>query len=73
MATKREYGYLEFTFKTSKAAWRLYRFLDLGKELGILPNVEFQFNGPGKSLVLGWWQPVRRKSSVEERTPKQTK
>src|SRR5262245_65449530 len=37
---KRQYGRLEFRCKTAKQAYRLWRFLSLGVELGLLPKIE---------------------------------
>jgi len=50
---KISYAHLNFEFKTSKAAFRAYRYLALAVELSILPKVEFQLSG--KTLVVGWY------------------
>lgn len=46
MAKSKKWARIKFKFKTQRQAFRLYRYLSLGKELGLLPeSVEFMMNG----------------------------
>jgi hypothetical protein len=49
----KNYDRLKFEFKTTMEAYRAYRFISFGVELGILPKVELMLNQ--KVLWMGWY------------------
>ena len=51
---KKEWNYIAFNFKTLKDAYKLYRFISFGKEIGIIPEtIEIMLEG--KKITLGHW------------------
>lgn len=56
-ARGRQWGYLEFNFKTPKLAGGFINLLMFGKGLGIVPeSIELQYGGGGRVLI-GHWMP----------------